>query len=151
MKEIMGGSPTQRRINTNSEYKFGLNGELACSELICNQFNVKKNVSRWAVFDFESDEYLVELKTRRCKSTQYKDVMMNKPKIDKARKTNKKVIFVFNFLDGIFYWEYDKNVDLRNDLNGRLDRGCYEEQIMYYIPIDIMQKLQGSAPARDSI
>lgn len=129
------------KINTNKEYKYGLKGELACSELICNKFNVKKNSNRWATFDYESDEYLVELKTRRCNSTQYKDVMMNAPKIDKARKTDKKVIFVFNFLDGVFYWEFDKNVELRTDINGRSDRGIYEEQIMYYIPIDIMTKL----------
>jgi hypothetical protein len=141
MKEIMGGSPAQRRINTNSEYKYGLKGEIECSELICNQFNVKKNSNRYAVFDFESDEYLVELKTRRCKSTQYKDVMMNAPKINKAQKTDKKVIFVYNFLDGIYYWEFDKNVELRHDMNGRMDRGMYEEQIMYYIPINLMRRL----------
>ena len=129
------------KINTNSEYKYGLNGELKCNDLICNKFNVKKNDNRWAVFDFESDEYLIELKTRRCKSTQYKDVMMNAPKINKARETDKKVIFVYNFIDGIYYWEYDKSVELRNDLNGRMDRGIYEEQIMYYIPIHLMQKL----------
>jgi hypothetical protein len=140
MKEIMGGSPAQRR-NTNSDYGFGLKGELACNDLICEQFKVKKNADRWAVFDFESDECLVELKTRRINSTQYKDVMMNAPKINKARETDKKVIFVYNFLDGLYYWEFDKSVVLRQDLNGRSDRGIYEEQIMYYIPINIMKKI----------
>jgi hypothetical protein len=129
------------KILTNSEYGFGLKGELACNDLICEQFKVKKNISRWATFDFESDECLVELKTRRIKSTQYKDVMMNAPKIDKARETDKKVIFVYNFLDGLYYWEFDKSVVLRQDLNGRSDRGIYEEQIMYYIPINLMKKM----------
>jgi hypothetical protein len=132
------------KINTNSEYRYGLNGEIQCNELICNKFNVIKNANRWAVFDFESDEYLVELKTRRCKSTQYKDVMMNAPKINKARETDKKVIFVFNFLDGVYYWQFDKNITLREDMNGRSDRGIYEEQIMYYIPINLMSRLAGS-------
>ena len=130
------------KILTNSEYKFGLKGELECSELICERFNVKKNADRWAVFDFESDEYLVELKTRRCKSTQYKDIMMNAPKIIKAKETNKKVIFIYNFLDGLYYWEFDKNITLRQDLNGRSDRGFDETQIMYYIPINLMKKIK---------
>jgi hypothetical protein len=138
---FFSGSIYIMKINTNPEYKFGLKSELECSELICNQFNVKKNLSRWATFDFESDEYLVELKTRRCKSSQYRDVMMNSPKIDKARETNKKVIFIYNFYDGIYYWEFDKSVELRHDMNGRSDRGVYEEQLMYYIPINIMRKL----------
>jgi hypothetical protein len=129
------------KILTNSEYGFGLKGELACNDLICEQFKVKKNSDRWAVFDYESDECLVELKTRRIKSTQYKDVMMNAPKINKAKETNKKVIFIYNFLDGLYYWEFDKNITLRQDLNGRSDRGFYEEQIMYYIPINLMKKI----------
>jgi len=142
MKEIINVARGQNpAVNTNSEYNFGLKGELACSELICNQFNVKKNVSRWALFDFESDEYLVELKTRRCKSTQYKDVIMNASKINKARETDKKVLFIYNFLDGLYYWEFDKSVELRQDMNGRMDRGMYEEQLMYYIPINLMKKL----------
>ena len=129
------------RVNTNSEYMFGFMGELACSDLICSKFNVKRNLNKWAVFDFESNDCLVELKTRRCNSTKYADVMMNKPKIDIAKLTDQRVIFVFNFLDGAYYWEFDKSVELRHDMNGRKDRGVYEEQIMYYIPTNLMQKL----------
>jgi hypothetical protein len=129
------------RVNTNSEYMFGFNAELQCCDLICSRFNVKRNMNKYAVFDFESDECLVELKTRRCNSTKYADVMMNKAKIDIAKLTDQRVIFVYNFLDGIYYWEFDKSVELRHDMNGRRDRGIYEEQIMYYIPTSLLIKL----------
>lgn len=124
-----------------SEYAFGNKAEIELEQLMFDTFGVMRNQNKYAVYDYESNSALVELKNRRCRSNSFADTMMNANKCEGALKTDKKVYFVFKFLDGVFYWEFDKDVKLRSDINGRTDRGKDEQKLFYYIPNNLLIKL----------
>lgn len=124
-----------------SEYEFGNKAEIELEQLMFDTFGVMRNKDKYAVYDYESNLALVELKNRRCFSYSFKDLMMNATKCEGALKTDKKVYFVFKFIDGVFYWEFDKKLKLRTDINGRRDRGRDEQKLFYYIPTNLLIKL----------
>jgi hypothetical protein len=130
---------------TKSEYEFGNKAEIELEQLMFDTFGVMRNQNKYAVYDYESNLALVELKNRRCFSYSFKDIMMNHSKIDLARITTKDCYFVFKFIDGIYYWKYDKNVELRSDINGRRDRGMDEQKVFYYIPTNLLKRLAVSS------
>jgi len=124
--------------------KYGFEKEKEFYETLKKYFNeenlnfTNKNNS----FDFESENILIELKSRRCYSHTYPDTMIGYNKIKKASQiSNKKVVFVFNFLDGLFYWIYNKETDLKIKKAGRIDRGLYEKNDYCFIPIKNLEPL----------
>lgn len=124
-----------------SEYAFGNKVEIELEKLMFDTFGVMRNQNKYEVFDYESNETLVELKARRCHSYSFKDIMMNHSKIELAKVTTKNCYFVFKFIDGIYFWKYDKDVELRTDINGRRDRGMDEQKQFHYIPTNLLKKL----------
>ena len=126
---------------TKSEYEFGNKAEIELEQLMFDTFGVMRNQNKYAVYDYESNLALVELKNRRCRSNSFIDTMMNANKCEGALKTDKKVYFVFQFTDGVFYWEFDKKLKLRTDINGRRDRGMDEQKVFYYIPNNLLKKI----------
>jgi len=124
-----------------SEYAFGNKAEIELEKLMFDTFGVMRNKDKYAVYDYESNLALVELKNRRCRSNSFTDTMMNSSKIDLANKTDKDCYFVFKFLDGVYYYKYNKDVKLRSDINGRTDRGRDEQKLFYYIPNNLLIKL----------
>ena len=99
-----------------------------------------KQKKRYDIFDYESETHLVELKTRRCNSTTYKDTMMPMNKINYCKTTEKDVYFFFQFNDGLFYWKYsnDDLEKLRFDKGGRVDRSRIEIKQYCFIPYDLL-------------
>ena len=124
-----------------SEYAFGNKAEIELEKLMYDTFGVIRNKNKYEVFDYESNETLVELKTRRCKSNSFTDTMINASKIEEANKTNKECYFVFKFLDGVYYWRFNKDIKLRSDINGRTDRGRDEKKLFYYIPNNLLKQI----------
>jgi hypothetical protein len=128
-----------------SEYEFGNKAEIELEKLMLDTFGVIRNQNKYAVYDYESNETLVELKNRRCFSYSFKDIMMNHSKIELAKTTTKDCYFVFKFIDGIYYWKYDPDVELRTDINGRTDRGMNEQKQFHYIPTHLLNRLADSS------
>jgi hypothetical protein len=60
-----------------SECAFGKIAELELEQLICDRFDVKRDLYKYALFDYKGEKSLVELKNRRCKSNSFIDTMMN--------------------------------------------------------------------------
>ena len=120
------------------DFQFGLQSEIALTDKIREKFNPKlvKTGFQYAVLDFECDDCLVELKTRKVRKDTYRDTMVGFNKILAARKAGKTCYFVFAFTDGLFYWEYapDKETDFRVAEGGRSDRGY--DQFSTYAFID---------------
>ena len=92
----------------NNDLSFGLQSEE-------NNFNIFKEflncrdlqqTKKGAIFDYESSEYLVELKTRKCLSTTYGDTMIGINKLNYCKDKGKETYFCFQFQDGLFYWKY---------------------------------------------
>jgi hypothetical protein len=130
-----------------TDIEFGLSKEIENLEIIKNMFDcgLKKISDNYYCFDFTSDSCYVELKSRRCNHTQYKDTMIGKNKLDYASKSGKPVYFVFGFNDGLYYWKYNSedltngNVEIRD--GGRKDRGCDEIKKYGFIKTEILKKV----------
>jgi len=105
--------------------------------------DIVQSSQEFSKYDFMSDKYLCELKTRNNNMNKYNYTMINKHKIC---KTNKTIIFLFNFLDFLTYYIYNDD-DLKNGItyfdNGyRKDRGFNEVSTMLYIPINLLTILK---------
>lgn len=96
-----------------------------------------------AVFDYESEKYLVELKTRRCLSTTYKDTMFGLNKLNFCKDKGKETYFCFQFNDGLFYWKYclEDEPKLRLGRGGRFDRSRIEVNDYVYVPLELLTKI----------
>lgn len=121
--------------------KYGFNCEDTLFRKIREKYgeDVKKT-TRYATFDYENEKTQLELKNRRCKYTTYPSMMIGINKLKKAEDTKdiKKSIFLFNFIDGLYYWEYDKD-QYYTAYGGRKDRGIDERRNTAFIPIKHLQ------------
>jgi hypothetical protein len=104
-----------------------------------------KKTSNYFVFDFESDNCYIELKSRRIEHNKFNDTMIGKNKLEFAETCKKNVFFVFNFTDGLYYWKYNKEDIINNNITfregGRNDRGKNELKDYAFIKIKILKKL----------
>ena len=111
---------------------------------IIEKFNInieqtKNNMDR---FDYENEEYLIELKTRNNNFDKYPTTMISTNKINYGLKLNKSMIFIFKFNDCIKYIEYDKELFNKYEnkyFKSRWDRG--RDEYNYYTFIDIKDLL----------
>lgn len=129
----------------------GLKAEAQLHQLITRRFgkDLKKTSDTYALFDFESDDTLVELKTRNVRHNQYATTMIGMNKVAAGLKQiNKEVIFVFSFIDGIYYYQLDVN-DLPNftiGIGGTSKRGRDERANYLFIPVNALKKLEPDEP-----
>ena len=106
---------------------YGLENEKICQSKIEQFFNQKLNkLDYYNDFDFtnNNNNLLIELKSRRCKITDYSDTMISISKINKAKKLIKnkdkkiEIYFFFYYLQNdLYYWKFDDNIILRIDDN----------------------------------
>ena len=91
---------------------------------------------------------MIELKSRRNEKNKYPDTMIGLNKITCAinEYDTKKFIFAFNFIDGLYYYEFNKddmaNGNIRKGTGGRCDRGKAEYSQYCYIKNDILIKIE---------
>ena len=129
-----------------NDLSFGLKKEISEIERIRNRFsNTLKPTNNFFVFDYVSNECYVELKSRRNKLNTYPDTMVGKNKMDYAETADRPVYFVFSFIDGLYYWKYNKediqNGNVRFSVGGRCDRGKAEYKDYAYIKTDILEMI----------
>lgn len=130
----------------NQDHRLGFASEEQNCEIIRTHFGEDlQPTTRWKPFDFENERTVLELKTRRCPSTQYPDTMVSLSKIKKI-PLGKECIFVFSFTDGMFYHKYDSTINYRIGQGGRFDRGRPELSQYLFIntsnltPIDTCER-----------
>lgn len=124
------------------DYNFGKNEEVKVLSKIREHFgdeNIKECIDQYSKFDFISDNYLYELKSRRNKYDQYPTTLIA---IDKIIK-DKNMIFLFNFTDGLFYIKYDKELfdKYQKKYFRRTDRGFDISKIYIFIPIEDLTEI----------
>jgi hypothetical protein len=103
--------------------------------------NIQKT-KQYDLFDFTDGETYIELKARRCYSYTYDDTMVGYNKIEYANKhPDKKFIFAFKFLDGLFCVNHQHGDIYRLDRGGRSDRGRPEYKNYCYIKKELFYKL----------
>jgi len=93
--------------------------------------------------DYCDDNTLIELKSRRNNYNTYPTTMISKGKIDYMLDSGKRSICLFNFTDGLYSIEIDKNkIDkFKLKKGGRRDRGRPELNQYYYIPIELLTEM----------
>ena len=127
-----------------NDLDFGMKKEISELDKIRNRFsNSLKPTKDFFVFDYVSKDCYVELKSRRNKLNTYPDTMVGKNKMDYAENADRPVYFVFSFIDGLYYWKYNKediqNGKVRFSVGGRCDRGREEYKTYAYIKTDILE------------
>jgi hypothetical protein len=121
----------------NADLELGLSAEKQLLKTIRSNFGEDlEPTGQYDRFDYENDTTLVELKTRRCLSTTYPDTMIpySKVKFLREKAIHKKAIFVFNFQDGVYYHEFNRDNNYKVKQGGRRDRGRPEFQQYCFIP-----------------
>ena len=124
---------------------YGLENEKICFEKI--QMKKLQKLDYYNPFDFTNinNTIMIELKSRRCKITEYSDTMISISKINLAKKLvktknkNIEIYFFFYYLQNdLYYWKFDDKIDLRvdNNCNYRNVRKQYT-----YIPTHLLIKL----------
>lgn len=129
--------PNSENIQYLSDLSFGLSEEEVIKPFLEEHFGELQKLGKYSPFDFENDDYLIEVKSRRIPHNKYNTLMFNYSKIEKLETydTNKTAIFVFNCEDGIYCWEYDSS-EFTISRGGRCDRGCNEYYTMAYVPVE---------------
>jgi hypothetical protein len=131
----------------NNDTEFGLSKEDEYYKNFkdCFDETLLKSINKYDLFDYIGDECLIELKSRRNTHNKYPDTMIGYNKIEFAKTSCKDIVFCFSFTDGLYYYKFDKedliNDNLRIDEGGRNDRGRNEYKQYCYIPIKLLKLL----------
>lgn len=128
----------------NSQKKKDLSYGFAMEDLVHpileKQFGKLDKTPQCDNFDYINEDYVVELKSRHNITIKsYNSLCFNECKLVKGfeylEKTNKKVYFAFNLMDGIWLWELTK--DNKNEYYYgnivRKDRGRFESSKGVYV------------------
>jgi hypothetical protein len=125
------------------DLQFGLNKEMQLLPVLKDYLkdNTLYKLENSNVFDFKGDNKYIELKSRNNNYDKYPSTMIGMNKIHKASTLTENVYFFFNFVDGLYYWLYNKDYELEIKRSGRWDRGRAEIKNYCYIPIELLIKV----------
>ena len=120
-------------------YLIGLENEKLIKPILEKYFKLElQHNDRYCLFDFQdkTEENFIELKCRNCFSYTYNDLMMNLNKWNEGYKYmnfDKNVYYVFEFQDGIYYYQqnFNNNFEIRK----------YNDKQYIYIPTDKLTKI----------
>lgn len=129
--------------NFKTDLEFGLKRENNVLEKIKKYFNdatITKTTDKYCKYDFISSTCKYELKSRKNKYKTYKTTILPTHKIIDGKQ-----IFLFNYFDGLYYIEYDKEVfdrfekiEMTDYRSGR----CGQIALHYSIPIELLKEIK---------
>jgi len=126
-----------------NDLQYGLEKEQEIKPLLVKHFGALSETQPNDEFDFYNDKFIIEVKSRRIGINRYPSQMvgLNKVEIGKQYMSNGKVVvFVFNCLDGAYYWIQNDNYKTR--IGGRCDRGRPEYKQYAYVDIKDLTYLE---------
>jgi len=96
----------------DQDYDFGKLNEIKSLDTLNSYFKTSftHNLDQYAPFDFETDRYALEQKSRNCKVGDYYDTMLQYKKIENCSLPayeNREKWFIFRFEDGLYGIKYD--------------------------------------------
>jgi len=118
---------------------YGNESECRLEQFFLDTHNAKKTIGKYDLFDYESETTLIELKTRRNFHNTYFDTMIGANKVEEGcrqlnKKTKEKVLFYFQFTDGLFYFELKEDFVLRRDY--------FKGKAYYFIPVELLSRTE---------
>jgi hypothetical protein len=132
--------PDINNLQYQSDLTFGLSEEVKIKNILEEKFGELIQLDKYNPFDFENDNYLIELKSRRNAHNKYDTTMVNYSKLQKTNDTEKTRLIVFNYTDGIYIWIVESD-QFTLGRGGRNDRGISEYHTMAYIDIENLKPL----------
>ena len=130
-------------MSLQKDIDFGCKKEVELFDTLCSKFgDLVQCDDKYSKFDFYNDKYEIELKSRRNARNTYPTTMIASDKY--SRYTDKKIVFVFCFTDGIYYIKYKHKQFKKYEkkLFKRSRPGHYDVQKEYvYIPVSDLKKL----------
>jgi hypothetical protein len=131
------------RGNFYTDLEFGLKRENNVLEKIKKYFNdttITKTTDKYCKYDFISSLCKYELKSRKNKYKTYPTTIIPTHKVIEG-----KLIFLFNFFDGLYYIEYDREIfdrfekiEMTDYRSGRQGQTANH----YSIPIELLTEIK---------
>ena len=127
------------------DYNYGIESEIELLDKLRDKFDsdLKLSSSNYSLFDYESPNIYVELKSRRCSKYFYPSSIVGMNKIIRASDLKRldidiKIYFVFKFIDKLCYWEFNEEEmkALTQSMVTRKDRHKIETAKYLQIPIN---------------
>lgn len=129
-------------VHWEKSYIYGKEKEKSVLPTLCEFFNrdIGAYTQRYDDFDFFDNEYEYEMKARTNKYSTYPTTMLTLNKTQKV--TNKKIIFLFYFVDGLYYIEYDAQQFNQYEVR-KFSRAnvSWDEKDHVFIPISDLKKI----------
>ena len=127
-------------VTDSQEYAYGLSKEVLLKPTI-EKFAGKelKGTKKYDTFDFIGEDITIELKSRKNCYSKYPTTIVGMNKINKI-EDGERVVFMFNFTDGLYYWEYEEN-NFTIVMIKRRDRNNKAKPHLA-IPIEVLTKLE---------
>ena len=124
-------------LQKKEDLVYGDINERRAMEIICSHFRIDslKKLDKFHHMDYESDVAYFEVKSRRFNHNRYPTTMIGNDKLCCANTVHKDVYFVFMFMDGTYYYKYNREDSLETSMGGRRDRGKDEIRPYVFIPI----------------
>lgn len=125
------------------DFKKGKEAERVVLPIIQKFFNrdIKQSVGKYCKYDFEDNEFKYELKSRNNTKDKFDTTLIGADKI-----VDSKIIFLFNFLDGLYYIEYNEEVfnTFGKSMFCREKREGYNDKPKDYIfiPVNLLKKIE---------
>ena len=133
---------TTGRAKIEQDLAFGLPKEDAIINNLSTYFQTQiEKTTQYCVYDahdIEDNNIKYEIKSRRCKHTQYPTTIIP---VHKTKVSHKILKFVFHFTTGLFYITYDKNLfDTFNikSVGAYRKNGEFTYEPHYEIPIGML-------------
>lgn len=129
-------------MSFKNDYLFGLGKENEILPVIRTFFkrDIEKSTSKFEKFDYKDDKYKYELKSRKNEYNKYPTTIICNDKV-----ITDKLIFLFNFTDGLYYIKYSKSKfdKFEKKLFVRNKRSDFKdlEKDYIFIPIEKLKKI----------
>jgi hypothetical protein len=127
------------------DYAFGTQKEIEVLDKIRVFFKddtIKASSYKYSKHDFIGTS-IYELKSRNCSTKAFNTTLLPKTKVIPDKENQ---VFLFNFTDGLYYINYNKNlfenvIECSNfKRHKRIDYND-KEQLYYHIPIDMLSRI----------
>ena len=132
---------------TRGDYDYGVSMEDMLLHSIQGVWgdDVVRTTDKYAITDYSSPTYNIELKSRRNSLGKYPTTMVGQNKIDYLLTSDKHGVVIFQFTDGLYYLDVSEDNINKCGLaeGGRCDRGRVEKNMYYYVPTGILSKVGG--------
>ena len=134
------------------DLRFGLLSEEAHKPALEGHLKTKleRSTARFCPFDYQNEDWIVELKTRTNKRNAFKTTILPQKKLDKLLNDKRRKFLAFCFTDGLFGVEVTDDILCKLEQNksgGRFDRGVTEWQDHGYchVAVGLLKRLSSSA------